>query len=55
MKGAPMYKKIGLLMGLVGLSLFLLGIYISQWTLFGIVIGIGGGIIMGISSVKFSN
>ncbi|CAH0270475.1 MULTISPECIES: hypothetical protein [Bacillaceae] len=34
-------KKMGLL-GLLGL-LFMFGIYISQWNLFGMVIGIGGG------------
>ncbi len=44
-------KKMGLL-GLLGLMLFLLGIYISQWTPLAIMIGIGGGIVMGLSSVK---
>ncbi len=39
-------------MGLLGLLLFMLGIYISQWTVLGIVIGIAGGFIMGFSSFK---
>jgi hypothetical protein len=29
-----------------------LGIYISQWPIFGMVIGIGGGLLMGVSSFK---
>lgn len=49
-----MNKKIGLL-GLLGFFLFLFGIYISQWTLFGIAIGIGGGYVMGLSSLKLFN
>lgn len=40
--------------GLVGLLLFMLGIYISQWTVLGIMIGIAGGFIMGFSSFKSS-
>lgn len=46
-----MNKKMGLL-GLIGLLSFMFGIYISQWTIFGIVMGIGGGIIMGVSSTR---
>lgn len=47
-------KKMGLL-GLLGLLLFMFGIYISQWNLFGMVIGIGGGYVMGFSSFKLFN
>lgn len=36
---------------LIGLFFFMTGIYISNWTLFGIPLGIGG-MIIGISSVK---
>ncbi|UOR12836.1 hypothetical protein [Halobacillus amylolyticus] len=46
-----MNKKMGLL-GLFGLLLFLSGITLSQWTPFAILIGIGGGIVMGYSSLK---
>jgi len=46
-----MNKKMGLL-GLIGLLSFMFGIYISQWTIFGMVMGIGGGIIMGVSSTR---
>lgn len=42
-------------MGLLGLLLFMFGIYISQWNLFGMVIGIGGGYVMGFSSFKLFN
>ncbi|MFD6441413.1 hypothetical protein ACFWDG_16710 [Peribacillus sp. NPDC060186] len=49
-----MNNKMGVL-GLLGLLLFLFGIYISQWTPFAILIGIGGGIVMGISSLKLFN
>ena len=42
------------LFGLLGLLLFMLGIYISQWTVFGIVIGIAGGFVMGLSSLRSS-
>ncbi|MBP1083241.1 MULTISPECIES: hypothetical protein [Bacillus] len=38
---------------IIGLALFLLGIYISEWTLFGVVIGIAGGFLMGLSSLIF--
>ena len=44
-------KKMGLLV-LLGLLLFLIGIYISQWTLLGIVIGTVRGCVVGFSSVK---
>lgn len=37
---------------LIGLFFFMTGIYISNWTLFGIPLGIGGGMIMGISSLQ---
>ncbi|MGG4266978.1 hypothetical protein [Peribacillus simplex] len=50
-----MNEKKVLLLRLIGFILFLIGIYISQWTDFGVAIGIGGGIIMGISSSLFSN
>ncbi|WP_375090300.1 hypothetical protein ACDZ29_05695 [Peribacillus sp. RS7] len=50
-----MNKKKVLLIGLIGFSLFLIGMIISQWTVFGVAIGIGGGFIMGISSVLFSS
>ncbi|WP_336866748.1 hypothetical protein [Peribacillus frigoritolerans] len=33
-----------LLIGLIGFSLFLMGMVISQWTVAGVVIGIGGGV-----------
>jgi hypothetical protein len=46
-----MNKKMGLL-GLLGLLLFLSGIYLSQWTPIAILMGIGGGIIMEVSSIK---
>ncbi|WP_195892922.1 hypothetical protein [Bacillus massiliigorillae] len=46
-----MNKKVGLL-GFLGLLLFMLGIYISQWTLLGVVMGIGGGCAIGFSAFK---
>lgn len=49
--GSFMNKKMGLL-GLLGLVLFLSGIFLSQWTPIAILMGIGGGIIMGVSSLK---
>ena len=51
--GSFMNKKMGLL-GLLGLGLvlFLSGIFLSQWTPIAILMGIGGGIIMGVSSLK---
>ena len=39
---------------LLGLLLFMLGIYISHWTVFGIVMGIAGGFVIGLSSVRSS-
>ncbi|WP_185150961.1 hypothetical protein [Peribacillus simplex] len=50
-----MKKNKVLLIGLIGFSLFLLGMIISQWTIIGVVIGIGGGLIMGISSYLFAS
>jgi hypothetical protein len=50
-----MKKNKVLLIGLIGFSLFLLGMIISQWTIIGVVIGIGGGFIMGISSYLFAS
>ncbi|WP_347940526.1 hypothetical protein AAEY33_23415 [Peribacillus simplex] len=50
-----MKKNKVLLIGLIGFSLFLLGMIISQWTIVGVVIGIGGGLIMGISSYLFAS
>ncbi|MDV7766782.1 hypothetical protein [Peribacillus sp. CSMR9] len=50
-----MNEKKVLLMGLIGFILFLIVIYISQWTVFGVAIGIGGGYIMGISSFLFAS
>ncbi|MCM3170177.1 hypothetical protein [Peribacillus frigoritolerans] len=44
-----------LLIGLIGFSLFLMGMVISQWTVAGVVIGIGGGLVMGISSYLFAS
>ncbi len=37
---------------LIGLLLFLGGIYVSQWSNLAIIVGIGGGIIMGLSATK---
>ncbi|WP_169729582.1 hypothetical protein [Ectobacillus panaciterrae] len=37
---------------LIGLLLFLGGIYASQWSNLAIIIGIGGGILMGLSVTK---
>ncbi|MGG0413314.1 hypothetical protein [Peribacillus simplex] len=50
-----MNKNKVLSIGLIGFSLFLTGLIISQWTVVGAVIGIGGGFIMGISSYLFSS
>ncbi|MGE7904573.1 hypothetical protein ACQKNS_09300 [Peribacillus sp. NPDC094092] len=50
-----MKKNKVLSMGLIGFSLFLLGMIISQWTVVGVVIGIVGGLIMGISSYLFAS
>lgn len=48
-----MNKNKVLLIGLIGFSLFLIGMMIS--TVAGVVIGIGGGFIMGISSYLFAS
>ena len=50
-----MNKKKVLLIGLIGFSLFLIGMIISQWTVAGVAIGIGGGFVMGISSYLFAS
>ncbi|MFJ7941616.1 hypothetical protein ACIQYG_24525 [Peribacillus sp. NPDC096622] len=50
-----MTKNKVLLIGLIGFSLFLMGMIISQWTVAGVVIGIGGGFAMGISSYLFAS
>ncbi|MFF2500027.1 MULTISPECIES: hypothetical protein [Peribacillus] len=50
-----MNKNKVLFIGLIGLSLFLIGMMISQWTVAGVVIGIGGGGVMGISSYLFAS
>ncbi|WHX90564.1 hypothetical protein [Peribacillus simplex] len=50
-----MKKNQVLLIGLIGFSLFLIGMIISQWTVVGVVIEIGGGFIMGISSYLFAS
>ncbi|WP_162604518.1 hypothetical protein [Peribacillus frigoritolerans] len=44
-----------LLIGLIGFSLFQMGMTISQWTVAGVVSGIGGGFVMGISSYLFAS
>lgn len=46
-----MNKKMALL-GVLGLLIFLTGIALSQWTPLAILMGIAGGIIMGICSLK---
>ena len=45
-------NKKRVLLGLIGLLSFMFGIYISQWTIFGVVMGVVGGIIMGFSSIR---
>lgn len=50
-----MNKNKVLLIGLIGFSLFLMGMMISQWTVAGVVIGIGGGFVMGIGSYLFAS
>ena len=50
-----MNKKMVLLLGFLGLLSFMFGIYISQWTILGMVMGIGGGYAMGFSAFKLFN
>ncbi|MEF2097484.1 hypothetical protein V3595_22985 [Bacillus sp. CFBP9009] len=50
-----MNKNKVLLIGLIGFSLFLMGMMISHWTVAGVVIGIGGGFVMGINSYLFAS
>ncbi|WP_458354296.1 hypothetical protein [Peribacillus frigoritolerans] len=50
-----MTKNKVLYIGLIGFSLFLMGLVISQWTVAGVVIGIGGGFVMAISSYLFAS
>jgi len=49
-----MNKKM-VLLGFLGLLSFMFGIYISQWTILGMVMGIGGGCAMGFSALKLFN
>lgn len=50
--GWDLMNKTMSLLGLIGLLSFMFGIYISQWTIFGIVMGVAGGIIMGLSLTR---
>ncbi len=50
-----MNKSKVLLIGLIGFSLFPIGMMVSQWTVAGVVIGIGGGLVMEISSYLFTS
>ena len=49
-----MNKKM-VLVGFLGLLSFMFGIYISQWTIWGVVMGIGGGYAMGFGAFKLFN
>ena len=49
-----MNKKM-MLVGFLGLLSFMFGIYISQWTILGVVMGIGGGYAMGFGAFKLFN
>lgn len=50
-----MNKNKVLLIGLIGFSLFPMGMTISQWTVAGVVSGKGGGVVMGISPYLFAS
>ncbi|MCP1092220.1 hypothetical protein ACE8FZ_21560 [Peribacillus frigoritolerans] len=50
-----MNKNKVLVIGIIGFSLFPMGMMISQWTVADVVIGIGGGLVMGISSYLFAS
>ena len=51
---AVMNKKM-VLVGFLGLLSFMFGIYISQWTIWGVAMGIGGGYAMGFGAFKLFN
>ena len=54
-KGRDAMNKKMMLVGSLGLLLFMFGIYISQWTMLGVVVGIGGGYAMGFGVFKLFN
>ena len=54
-KGRDAMNKKMILVGFLGLLSFMFGIYISQWTMLGMVVGIGGGYAMGFGVFKLFN
>jgi len=53
--GRDAMNKTMVLLGFLGLLSFMFGIYISHWTILGMVMGIGGGYAMGFSALKLFN